>query len=327
MKTASVIIPCYNAEAFIDRAISSIFNQDYPCVELIVVDDGSTDLSKEKILSWKQRFLANGWKLIYFYQENKGPGGAINAGLKLVTGEYLSLLDADDEYLPGAIKERADYLDAHPECNVVRSNGWVVKATSKYLFVNDEREKEYFRVFEKFLKGETNNWAGGYMVRTEPLFQFYPNREIYTSRYGQNLQLLLPLTYGKPCGFVDKPFMNYIQQENSLSQTKDKTQAQKRDIENAEGYRDIRIYMTKLVVKDPDEQKKYLTMVEEGYWRAIMRIAESHRDEELLFDAYRRLCKVGKPYLTDRVSYYRKTCPALGFVLRVLNKLICTVRK
>ncbi len=52
-----------------------------------------------------------------------------------------------------------------------------------------------------------------------PLFKFYPEREIYQSKYGQNLQLLLPLLYNKKCGFIDKPHMNYNQQENSLTKT------------------------------------------------------------------------------------------------------------
>ena len=80
-------------------------------------------------------------------------------------------------------------------------------------------------IFVAFLRGETNNWAGSYLARTEPLFAFYPEREIYTSRYGQNLQILLPLVYQKPCGFLDVPLMNYIHQGESLSQTMDSLQA------------------------------------------------------------------------------------------------------
>ena len=326
MKTVSVIIPCYNGEHVIERAISSVFSQDYPSVELIVVDDGSMDRSKEKILSWKADFDKKGWHLNYFYQKNKGLGGAINAGLKLVTGDYISLLDADDEYLPGAISERADFLDAHPQYDAVRSNGWVVKATSKYLFVYEKDDKERTDVFEAMLRGETNNWAGSYLVRSEPLFRFYPDREIYTSRYGQNLQLLLPLIYKKSCGFIDKPFMNYIQQGDSLSQTTDKAKAKSLDLKNSEGYRDIRVYMTELIVSEPNERQKYLAMIEAGYWRGVMKIAIIHNDKKLLKDAYKSLAKTEKPTVMDKISYYEQVCPLIAYGLRAWKKAGSIVR-
>lgn len=153
----SVIIPCYNGERFIDRAISSVYSQDYNNIELIVVDDGSTDHSKEKIINWKKRFDDKGFSLVYIYQENAGLGGAIDTGLKNVTGEYLLLLDADDEYLPGAISTRVEYLREHPECDVVRANGWWIKGDHKHPFIYDEAEKQIQDVFLALLRGETNN--------------------------------------------------------------------------------------------------------------------------------------------------------------------------
>ncbi len=325
MKTVSVIIPCYNGEAVIDRAISSIYTQDYGLVELVVVDDGSVDNSKSRILSWVEAFEKKGWVLHYVFQENKGLGGAINTGLKYVSGDYISLLDADDEYLPGSVCERAAYLDAHPECDVVRSNGWSVKGQRKHLFICEQKEKERKDVFVALLKGETNNWAGSYMVRAESLFRFYPDREIYTSRYGQNLQFLLPLTYSKHCGFIDKPFMNYIHQENSLTRTADEKLAKKRALENAAGYRDIRIYMTKLIVTDAKEQSGYLKMIDAAYWRSIMNLADIHEDENLLKEAYDQLKQIESPSIYDRILYFRKVRPAVAFLLRAWNKVVCIV--
>ena len=62
----SVIIPCYNGEKFIERSIRSVIEQDYPYIELIVVDDGSTDKSKDIILKLKKEFDNENRKLIYF---------------------------------------------------------------------------------------------------------------------------------------------------------------------------------------------------------------------------------------------------------------------
>lgn len=221
MEKVSVIIPCYNGAGFIDRSLNSIYLQEYPSIEIIIVDDGSVDQSKEKALKWKQKFAIKNIELKYFYQENQGIGSAINSGLKLVTGDYIILLDVDDEFLPGAINEKVEYLQKHSDINVVRSNGWIIRKDLKYLFVYDETEKSNEDIFLALLRGETNNWAGSYMVRTKALFDFYTDREIYKSRFGQNLQFLLPLAYKNKCGFIDKPQMNYIQQDNSLSNPSD----------------------------------------------------------------------------------------------------------
>ena len=63
----SVIVPCYNGERFIDQSIESVYLQDYTPIELIVVDDGSTDRSAERIQAWKERFAQKGDTLKYLY--------------------------------------------------------------------------------------------------------------------------------------------------------------------------------------------------------------------------------------------------------------------
>lgn len=127
----SIIVPCYNGERFVDQCLESIYTQDYPCVELIIVDDGSTDHSHERIIAWNTRFKEKGYELKYVFQQNQGLGGAINTGLKFVTGDYLTLLDVDDIFLNGSISERARFLAAHPDYNAVRTNGWIIKGETE----------------------------------------------------------------------------------------------------------------------------------------------------------------------------------------------------
>ena len=87
---ASIIVPCYNGEKFVDRCFDSILKQKYAHMEVIVVNDGSTDQSEQRVLAWNDRFRNAGIQLVYVSQENKGPGGAINTGLKHVTGESVT---------------------------------------------------------------------------------------------------------------------------------------------------------------------------------------------------------------------------------------------
>ena len=320
MEKVSVIVPCYNGNEFVDRCFRSIYQQDYPMIELVVVDDGSTDESKEKILGWKKRFNERNSELIYFYQENQGLGSAINSGLKLVTGDFIILLDIDDEFLYGALSEKVEYLKKNPEVNVVRSNGWVVKKNTKYLFVHEEKEKNNEDIFLPLLRGETNNWAGSYMVRSKALFEFYPNREIYKSRYGQNLQFLLPLVYKNKCGFIDKPHMNYIQQDNSLSQTTNLKDIIDKSIDNANGYREIRLYMTNIIT-DGYEKEYYIKNIYASYWRGIMSIALVNSKKDLLKKAYIEMQKYEVASIDDRINYYSMTSKCKMYFLKIIRKV------
>lgn len=325
-KTVSVIIPCYNGEPFIDRCIRSVVSQDYPSIEIIVVNDGSTDRSEEKILAWKEEIERTGRSLISVKQENKGSGAAVNTGLRYVSGAYISLLDVDDEYLPGCVSARVHYLNEHSDVDVVRSNGWYVRGENRSLFIYDEEEKRINDVFSALIEGKTNNWAGSFMVRAAALFAFYPNREIYQSRYGQNLQFLLPLVYQKNCGYIDEPHMNYNQQENSLSKS---TDADKKDflLTNQKGYRKIREHMITLIVKDKKEKEAFFFLAEKCYLKNAMQIALEFKDRSLMKETFAER-KAGKSVSIDeRITYCRLLHPGLVPFLRLCRKIRTVAKK
>ena len=91
MHLVSIIIPNFNQARFVVSAIESALGQTYPFFEIIVVDDGSTDNSREVVA----RF---GNKVRYMWQKNQGLAGARNTGIKAAKGEFIGLLDADDEW-------------------------------------------------------------------------------------------------------------------------------------------------------------------------------------------------------------------------------------
>lgn len=94
MVSISVIIPVYNSEEYVARAIESVVYQTITHIEIICVDDGSDDRSAEII----KRYQETDSRIIYIYQENNGPGTARNTGLAHASGEYIAFLDSDDEY-------------------------------------------------------------------------------------------------------------------------------------------------------------------------------------------------------------------------------------
>jgi glycosyltransferase involved in cell wall biosynthesis len=111
----SVVIPVYNAERTIGRAINSVLDQDFDSREIIVVDDGSTDSSAAIVEAY-------GDHVRIFRQANRGAAAARNAGARAAAGEYLAFLDADDEWLPGKLRACVDVLDAAPGAVIAYSD-------------------------------------------------------------------------------------------------------------------------------------------------------------------------------------------------------------
>ncbi len=111
-KLVSIVVPCYNTESYLAAAIESALRQTHPRVEVIVVDDGSTDGSGRIVEAFGERIVA-------VRQANRGLSAARNAGIAAARGEYVLLLDADDMLAPGCAASRARVLDADPGIGLV----------------------------------------------------------------------------------------------------------------------------------------------------------------------------------------------------------------
>lgn len=116
----SVIIPVYNGECFLGEAIESVLAQTYRPLELIVVDDGSTDRTSEIARSYPQ--------ITYIRQPNGGAASARNRGIQAARGEYLAFLDSDDVWLPGKLTLQMEAFEADPTLEIV--SGYVEQFVS-----------------------------------------------------------------------------------------------------------------------------------------------------------------------------------------------------
>jgi glycosyltransferase involved in cell wall biosynthesis len=108
MPTVSVIINTYNSSHFLVKAVESVLAQTYQNFELIVVDDGSTDDTKEAIAPYLDR-------LTYIYQENKKYSAAKNTGIRASSGTYIAFMDSDDIWMPEKLTRQVTILEQHPE--------------------------------------------------------------------------------------------------------------------------------------------------------------------------------------------------------------------
>jgi glycosyltransferase involved in cell wall biosynthesis len=115
----SIVTPSFNTDRYIIRTIESVLSQDYPNIEYIIMDGGSTD-DTLKILQ------GYGDRLQYFSEPDKGPSDAVHKGFQRARGDILAWIGADDIYLPGAVRSGVDALLARPEIDVIYGEGnWI----------------------------------------------------------------------------------------------------------------------------------------------------------------------------------------------------------
>ncbi len=143
----SVVVPVYNKEETIKKCIDSILNQKYPWIELIIVDDGSSDRSRKIIIEERKKDK----RIKSFFQENAGVSSARNVGIQEASGKYIVFIDADDIVLPDMFMKMIDKMNQCDmcACNMYRveKNRTVTQAYHKdivYDLTNLEKKNDYF---------------------------------------------------------------------------------------------------------------------------------------------------------------------------------------
>ncbi|MEK7075763.1 MAG: glycosyltransferase [Patescibacteria group bacterium] len=205
----SIIIPAYNAEKYIKTTINSALKQTYQNIEIIVIDDGSTDKTKNIIQSIQDP------RIIYIHQENQGQSAARNAGIKIAKGEYIALLDSDDLFLPQKIEKQVNFLEIHPDCGVCYCK--------IYNFFDDRPDKLFYNpvpnysgfIFDKLLKHSVVNPLTA-VLRKEHLERYGGFKDDWRRCDEQYLWLKLAFNKVKFC-YLDEVLAYYRVSKNSLS--------------------------------------------------------------------------------------------------------------
>lgn len=126
----TVIIPAYNRFDYIDQTIRCVLDQTWPAIQLIVVDDGSTDGTLDRISSYGDRLEL----LTHPGHANRGQSASINLGLGHARGCYIAVLDSDDYWELNNLEILVDYLERHPDTGLVYSNGYGVDSEGKIIY-------------------------------------------------------------------------------------------------------------------------------------------------------------------------------------------------
>ena len=120
--------PSYNQAQFLESTILSVLNQNYPNLEYIIVDAGSTDGSVEIIKKY-QRYLT-----YWISEKDEGMYDAINKGLKIASGDFLAYLNSDDLYLPNTVQTVVEYFHSHPDTSLIYGDCNFIDSEGRFLY-------------------------------------------------------------------------------------------------------------------------------------------------------------------------------------------------
>lgn len=213
MDKVSIIIPIYNSEKYLKRCLDSVLEQNYSNIEIILINDGSTDKSIDIIKS----YLSHP-KIILLNQENQGQSIARNNGIKIASGKYITFLDSDDwinkNYIGNLYKAISNgNSDISVSNAVLAYDNGKAKRMNKFQFYKLSSEEA---LNELLLDGVVKSYAWGKMYKTE---LFIKNQiEFPSGMYYEDLATLLKLFYSaNNISFVNEYDYFYYQNNNSSS--------------------------------------------------------------------------------------------------------------
>lgn len=204
----SVVMPVWNGEVFIKDAISSVLNQTYKNLELVIVDDGSTDSTKDIINSFSDS------RIRYIYKEHSGISNSLNLGIEKSRGDFIARMDSDDIMYPNRLNIQIKYLNLHPEVDILGTG---------FEWGNGKQIKEYYKpktgkVTIDELINEGNKLGHPTVIfRKRSLQKIFQDGVIYESYYNgaEDYKLwITSLQKGLEIHNISEPTIYYRQHEN-----------------------------------------------------------------------------------------------------------------
>ena len=330
----SLLTPCYNTGKYIHRLLDSVLNQSYSSIEMVVIDDGSTDNSKDVILSYVDRFSQKGYSLKYLYQSNSGQSVAIQNGLQYVNGKYLAWPDSDDFYAANdAIEKMVSALEnASDEIAMVRTQEQLLDEDDLHrvgVYGLNVKEFEEKSLFEDCLFAKSGFYfpPGAYMVVFQKLLNS-TEQPIFTAKNaGQNWQLMLPVLWNYRC--VSIPEVLYSVLVRCASHSRGQYKGYEATVAKIDAYmQTILGTLDRIKGMDKNIREKYKIEIENKYYTELMWLAIQYSQKKDFNNYYK---KVSKPtfrlrgvHLINKVFptiiSYKILC-ACKFLLRIINLL------
>jgi len=321
----SIITPCYNGERFVHRYFESILSQTYPNIELIFVNNGSTDKTDKIAISFRSKLEEKGVVFNYIYlKDNIYASGAISEGLKNFNGEYLTLPDSDDIIYSNNIEKKVDFLEAHKEFGIVICQCNVVNENDLTKSVGTLKRKKPFgedKFFEDIVMQRNLFYTQcGYMYRASAFLDANPKRNIAISKYGPNFQLMLPVFYKYKCGYIDEVLADYLVRADSVSRT---TTAVSFDTI----YESENLLVTTLNSLSIPDKEYYIGLAKNNYIIKRFELACKNKDNRLIEKTYNEVKSNNLDNRRSKQLYFFSQHKILDIFKKFLMKSIISALK
>jgi glycosyltransferase involved in cell wall biosynthesis len=213
--TVSIVIPLYNKKKFIKRALASALEQTFAPLEIIVVDDGSTDGSPDSVLAF------NDPKISLVRQENLGPGAARNTGLSLARGKYVAFLDADDEYLPTFLEAGISFLEKNKPKLTIVYTGYYFSPGMRVCSVGlEEKISGAIEISPemdlKLVHQLCHHWGCATLMRTDIVRKWGGFFSKFKCLYHEDVFLFIKLAFNEKMGVIPEPHVIYHTEASDL---------------------------------------------------------------------------------------------------------------
>ena len=161
----SIVTPSFNQAQFLEETICSVLDQDYPNIEYIIMDGGSTDSSLEIIKKYQSKLA--GW----ISEPDRGQTDAINKGFERASGEILAWINSDDTYQPGAVSEAVEYFKSHTGTGLVYGDANLIDEEGKIIGKFPARQTDYPRLRRGYvhIPQQSSFFSGNIWKRVGPL--------------------------------------------------------------------------------------------------------------------------------------------------------------
>lgn len=315
----SIIVPCYNGERLLRPFFDSVLRQTYRNLELIFVNDGSTDGTEKLAKSYTEAFEEKGIHFIYLYQENGGQAEAINYGLEHYSGEYLMFSDSDDWLSDDCVEIKLNYLQQNPDKMFVVGKGVFVQeeTPNKVVRVLQRRNANSGWIFEDLIF-ERDSYVnpGCYMIRADAFRYTHPDGKLYVSRGGQNWQILLPLAFFYECGYIDQIVYYIVVHQDSHSR---EVVSYEKQIARSFEHEDILNNVISMIDMPQREKDAYLQSIRIKYIRQRLHISATCQKKEAMLEYYQVLNQEGVLNWQDKVDYLRGR-------YKIVYQVVCLAR-
>ncbi len=254
----SIIIPAYNHEKYVELALNSVLEEDYPNKEIIIIDDGSKDNSKTIINHWIEN-NKNKIKILFKSRENKGVTKTLNELIDLANGEYIALLASDDLLCNNSLKKRYEYLKNNPHRMAAFADAIIIDADNN--LVHESAYDNFFKIDREKLKNDKFLKREIVIASKVPGPALLVRKKIYDEigRYDENIcyedwDFYLRAVSKNLLGFVDDIICKYrvhpnnsCRSEGVINIVKDNKKIILKNMKNLPEYR---LYFIKFLIYD-----------------------------------------------------------------------------